>query len=113
MGLDYADYHVLPAAVAAYSLTQHAIGFADTRCIAEEKLEDSLRLFRGDFFQPLFGALLHEEHFHLSCILCRDQLKQRGFRHLGSRATIATVNAQIKTVGCIAVCALIVATVTA
>src|SRR4029078_13635204 len=41
------------------------------------------------------------------------KLNERGFRHHGARATIPHVNAQVKTAGRIAVCALNVAIMTA
>jgi serine/threonine protein kinase len=45
--------------VAAYTLTQHVVGLAHTRCVTQEELEDRLLLLWGGFFQPLLGRLWH------------------------------------------------------
>ena len=52
------DHHVLATALAADCLAEHAEGFAYSRSIAEEKLENASRLLRGrGNFQPLFRLL--------------------------------------------------------
>src|SRR2546422_3484540 len=63
MGLHDADDHVLAATLAAESLTQHVVGFADTGRISKKELKDALFLFWGRFFQPLFRRLRHERDF--------------------------------------------------
>src|SRR5712664_321747 len=52
------DHDVFATAPAADRLAQHAKGFADTRSVAEEKLENTARLVRGrGYFQPVFRLL--------------------------------------------------------
>ena len=60
MSFNHPYNNVFATAVASNALAQHAVGFANAGRIAKKKLEDALLLFRGNLFQPLFWALLHE-----------------------------------------------------
>jgi hypothetical protein len=63
MGFNDADNYILTAIVATDGLTEHAVGFADTRGIAEEKFEHSLlAVGRRSDFKPIFRLLGQEEH---------------------------------------------------
>ena len=57
MGFDDADDDVFAALVAANGFAEHVVGFAYTGGVAEEELEGAAGFFRGDCFEPLFGAL--------------------------------------------------------
>ena len=57
--LHHAYSNVFSAAGTANGLAQHAVSLAHAGSVAEEKLEDSARLFRRDFTKPLLGRLGH------------------------------------------------------
>src|ERR1700732_3595499 len=58
VGFHDSDHHVFAAASAAERLAQHAEGLADSRSVAEEKLEYAACFLRGrGDFQPIFRLL--------------------------------------------------------
>ena len=57
MGFDHADDDVFAALVATDGFAEHVVGFAYAGCVAEEEFEGAACFFRGDSFEPLFGAL--------------------------------------------------------
>ena len=62
VALHHADHDIFAAAGAANRLAQHVVGLAHTGRVAEKQLEDSPRLFRRNFVQPLLGRLGHRSY---------------------------------------------------
>jgi hypothetical protein len=58
-----ADHNILAASVAANSLRQHGMSFADAGGIAKEELKNTHLFLRGrTLLQPLIGSFWHRDY---------------------------------------------------
>src|SRR5438105_1871400 len=76
MRFDDPDHHVFAAAMPAKRLAEHAIGLADTRCVAEEQFESPSGLLRRrSDLQPIFGLFRQWAVYSTETVACARMMR--------------------------------------